>query len=361
MKTYEAMRQVEPDFFVHCGDTIYADSPILPAVQLEDGTTWRNRVTEETQKVAETLQEFRARYLYNLLDDNVRRFSSEVPQVWQWDDHEVLNNWSDSRDLSADSRYAVKDVRLLARRAATAFLEYSPIRRPDARESGRIYRRIARGPLLDVFVLDQRSYRGPNSYNRQTRPGLETTFMGARQLEWLKRELAGSNALWKVVAADMPIGLLVPDGRDDRHREMFDAVANGDGPVLGREFEIAELLSFIKGRRIRNVFWVTADVHYTAAHFYDPLKSRYHDFDPFWEFVSGPLNAGTFGPNALDDTFGPQVIFQRTSPRPNAPPSAGYQFFGQVDVDGRTGEMTVTLKDVSGAALFAKSLGPHDA
>ena len=74
--------------------------------------------------------------------------------------------------------------------------------------------------------------------------------------------------------------------------------------------------------------------------------------------MSGPLNAGTFGPNALDDTFGPQVVYQKTSPTPNAPPSAGLQFFGQVDIDGRTGEMTVALKDIAGARLFVTSLAP---
>ena len=31
------------------------------------------------------LDEFRGRYRYNLLDDNVRRFNAEVPQIWQWD------------------------------------------------------------------------------------------------------------------------------------------------------------------------------------------------------------------------------------------------------------------------------------
>jgi len=31
------------------------------------------------------------------------------------------------------------------------------------------------------------------------------------------------------------------------------------------------------------------------AHFYDPAKAQFTDFDAFWEFVSGPLNAGTFG------------------------------------------------------------------
>ena len=61
--------------------------------------------------------------------------------------------------------------------------------------------------------------------------------------------------------------------------------------------------------RIRNVIWVTGDVHYAAAHHYDPQRARFKEFDPFWEFVAGPLHAGTFGPNELDGTFGPEVRF----------------------------------------------------
>jgi alkaline phosphatase D len=41
---------------------------------------------------------------------------------------------------------------------------------------------------------------------------------------------------------------------------------------------------------------MTADMHYTAAHYYDPNKAVFQDFDPFWEFVSGPLHAGNLGP-----------------------------------------------------------------
>jgi alkaline phosphatase D len=59
--------------------------------------------------------------------------------------------------------------------------------------------------------------------------------------------------------------------------------------------------------KIRNTVWLTADVHYTAAHWYDPSAAKFQQFDPFWEFVSGPIHAGTFGPGELDQTFGPQL------------------------------------------------------
>jgi alkaline phosphatase D len=46
-----------------------------------------------------------------------------------------------------------------------------------------------------------------------------------------------------------------------------------------------------------NTVWLTADVHYAAAHYYNPDKAQFQEFDPFWEFVARPLHAGTFGPN----------------------------------------------------------------
>lgn len=359
MKIYESMRNTQPHFFIHSGDNIYADGPIKEFQNAENGRVWRNIVTPEVSKVAETLDEFRGRYKYNLLDENVRRFNAEVPQIWQWDDHEVVNNWSDAKDLSADSRYTEKNVPLLVARGAHAFLEYAPMRYTGTEESERVYRHIPYGPLLDVFVLDMRSYRGPNTYNRQTEPGPETAFLGAEQIAWLKRKLRESKAVWKVIAADMPLGLNVGDGKDEQGRPRWENSSNGDGPVLGREFEIADILRYIKRERVRNVAWFTADVHYCAAHYYDPNRAQFQDFEPFWEFVSGPLNAGSFGPSTLDNTFGPQVVFQKFPPAPNYSPFAGLQFFGQVDIDGRTAAMTVQLKDIDGKTVYSKELQPQ--
>ena len=357
MKIYEQIRRANPDFFLHCGDTIYADGPIQAQVKLPDGSMWNNLVTEEVSKVAETLNEFRGRYRYNLLDANVRGMAAEVPQVWQWDDHEVVNNWSDAKDLSADARYSEKNVPLLVARATKAFLEYAPLRRgPDA-ESERVYRHLPQGPLLDLFVVDMRSYRGPNSANLQAQESADTAFMGRPQLAWLVDGLKRSKATWKVIAADMPIGLHVPDGKDAQGRDRWEAMANGDdGAPLGRELEVAGLLRAIKRAGIKNLVWLTADVHYTTAHFFDPVKAKFSDFSPFWEFVSGPLNAGSFGPNKVDATFGMQVMYQKGPEVQNTAPSAGLQFFGQVDIDPKTRAMTVTLKDLAGAALFTKTL-----
>jgi alkaline phosphatase D len=359
MKIYEAMRQVEPLFFIHSGDNIYADGVIKASVAAENGQIWTNLVAPEVSKVAETQAEFRGRYKYNLLDANMRRFNAEVPQILQWDDHEVVNNWSDSKDLSADSRYTVKDIPLLIARASKAFHEYAPLRPHDAEESERVYRKISYGKLLDVFVLDMRAYRGPNSANLQTQQSQATAFLGDTQVAWLKDGLKHSHATWKVIAADMPIGLNVSDDFVNNPPQRWEAVANGNnGPAAGRELELAGLFSFIKHEHVNNIVWLTADVHYAAAHYYDPSKAQTKDFAPFWEFVAGPLNAGSFGPNTTDATFGPQVVFSKAPPagQTNLSPFAGLQFFGEVNIDNNSQALTVDLKDINGTTVFSKTL-----
>ena len=72
---------------------------------------------------------------------------------------------------------------------------------------------------------------------------------------------------------------------------------------------------------IDNLVFLTADVHYTAAHHYDPARAAIGDFTPFWEFVSGPLNAGAFPANALDGTFGPDRVFVKAPTQSNVSPA----------------------------------------
>jgi alkaline phosphatase D len=349
------MRAARPDVFIHCGDTIYADQYLPAEIKLDDGGIWKNVVTAAKSKVAETLDEFRGNHQYNLLDEHMRRFNADVSQVVLWDDHEVRDNWYWERDLSTDDRYKVKSAALLASRARRAFQEYQPIA-INGDDPDRIYRTVPYGPLVDIFALDLRSYRGPNSKNRQRTMEDGARILGASQLAALEARLAASRATWKVIASDMPLGVVVPD-----RPSFYEAVANDDpGPPLGRELELADLLRFIRDRRIRNTVWITADVHYCAAHHYDPARATFTDFDPFWEFVAGPLNAGTFPPGTLDPTFGLEARFTGTTAatKPNRPPSDGLQFFGTLTIDARTRALTAKLHNLAGKVLYTVELAP---
>ncbi|MDX6740751.1 alkaline phosphatase D family protein [Actinocorallia sp. A-T 12471] len=344
-RIFAAMAATKPDFFLCSGDWVYSDGPLTATVALPDGTTWKNLMTDEKAKVAETLAEYRGQFRYNLLDAHLRAFNAKVPIVYQWDDHEVRNNWYPGQILD-DDRYTEKRVDVLAARASRAAHEYLPI------TPGRtLYRKLSYGPDLDVFVLDMRSYKNPNTPNLETSgPGL----LGPAQTAWLKRELTASRATWKVIANDLPLGLIVPDGSVDQ-----EGVGNVDsGLPKGREREIADVLRHAHRHRVKGLVFLTADVHYAAAHHYSPNRASFKDFAPFWEFVAGPLNAGTFGPNTLDGTFGPRQEFVKVGPRANASPAEGAQFFGHAHLDPRTKTLTVKLVDLTGKTLYTKSLTP---
>jgi alkaline phosphatase D len=356
LRLYETMARHNPDLFIHSGDMIYADGPLQPEVTLDDGTVWKNVVTPAKSKVAETLDEFRGNFAYNLLDRHARSFNSQVPMIVQWDDHDVMNNWSPNTDPTLRPGYTERSITLLAARAKRAMFEYLPIRsHPD--EAERVYRSYRYGPVAEVFVLDQRSYRAANGANRQDTAGPESRMMGAEQLAWLKQGLATSRATWKIIASDMPLGLLVGDGQVDGV-PAWEAWANGPGAPLGRELELADLLSFVKRQDIKNLVWVTADVHYSAAHYYDPKVAVFKDFNGFWEFVGGPLHAGTFAPNGTDPTFGITRVFNSTSDetKPNRPPSEGLQFFGTLTIDPRTQRLTAALWNLKNDRLWSQEL-----
>ncbi|HEY3575739.1 MAG TPA: alkaline phosphatase D family protein [Arthrobacter sp.] len=355
MRGYAAMLATKPDFFVHSGDTIYADGPIAAQVTEPDGQIWRNLVTEEVSKVAETLEEYRGRHRYNMMDKNIRALYAEVPVIAQWDDHETHNNWYPGQILT-DARYTESRVDVLAARGRQAWQEYQPIAQLSDGSTGfepaRIYRKIPRGPQLDVFCLDMRTLKDPNTDGKET---TLTHILGQEQADWLIREVSKSKATWKVISADLPLGVIVPDGPTAQ-----ESLSNRDtGAPLGKELEIARVLSAFKRNRVKNVVWLTADVHYCAAHHYSPERAAFQDFDPFWEFVGGPINAGSFGPNQMDGTFGPEVVFSRAGAYAGESPRSGEsQYFGHVDL-GEDDVFSVTLRNANGTVIFRKDLNPE--
>ena len=95
--------------------------------------------------------------------------------------------------------------------------------------SSRTSRRSIRARFAQLSRAEQRE--------PAARLGNDSRIMGAAQVSWLTSAARGQRATWKVIANDMPIGLVVRDGP-----EHFEAVANADdGPPLGRELEIAEI------------------------------------------------------------------------------------------------------------------------
>lgn len=356
LRLFKSMKETDPDFLIHLGDRIYADRPLNDSVRLEDGSRWTNIVTPAKSKVAESVDEFRGNYSYNFLDAHYRAFSAAVPMMATWDDHEVTNNWWPGRRLTnrimQRKGYSISRVDELAKNGRQAFFDFTPMRR-DATDPDRLYRKISYGPLVDVFLLDSRSYRSANNTNRQEEPTSGAALLGPQQVAWLKDSLADSKAVWKFIGNPLPIAHV---RRKDRPR--YDKYANRNhGQPRGREFEIASVLSHIQDQRVHNVVWLAADVHYSAATFFDPGRAAFQNFNPFWEFISGPFHTRPGRVRHQDRTFGPDRRFRTpVSDDRNPPPSAGHQYFGHAHIDAGTGNLTVSFRDADNRIIHTQSI-----
>lgn len=103
-----------------------------------------------------------------------------------------------------------------------------------------------------------------------------------------------------------PFGIVTGSGPDD-----YDSFANEDPAILGREFEMEDLLAYISDNNIENVVSISSDVHF-AAHVSmspDRAEGNFTNFKPLEEFVIGPIHAGAFGPNYMDTSFGAEYVF----------------------------------------------------
>lgn len=317
MPSFTALLARRPDLFIHCGDGIYADVPISPQLG-----TWRSFIDPERGAgAAQTLQELRTCWRYARQCREVRAFSAAVPIVATWDDHEVIDNWSPDQIPAA-----------LQQDARRAMHEHLPTLRDPSLP---MYRVVSWGPLVDVFLLDGRGGR------------TRTTMLGDAQASWLARALHASRAAWKIVAMGQPIGESVISF-DAAGMSAWDTWGNQGGAPAGREEELARLLSALKARDVRNVVWISADVHYGAATRFDPARAAFKDFLPFWELIAGPMHAQTFPANPLDDTFGPEREWISAGAEGKGTPQTGEQYMGLLAIDGRTKALTATWIDARG-------------
>jgi alkaline phosphatase D len=141
--------------------------------------------------------------------------------------------------------------------------------------------------------------------------------LGSEQLHWLKQSLMDSSAVWKVISSDVPIS--VPTGANASILGR-DGWANGNetnySSKTGFERELQQLLAFLDDINIKNIVFVTTDVHFPANILYEIDANGDGDKLIFHELISGPLSAFRFGmPGGvplpkLDTTFNPKILYE---------------------------------------------------
>jgi alkaline phosphatase D len=317
---FEKMKELSPAFFIANGDMIYAADKCPVKGPSDD---WKN-IPGNFSGIADpdvnwnNTEQVRDTYLkhwqYNRADPYLQGFLQDTSMYTQWDDHEVINDfgalWPYWNSFNKD-REGYPNI---VNEGREAFFNYSPTDR-NQDDKNRIYRSFNWGPYLDLFILDGRSYRSPNSM--VDTPENNKTLLGSKQLQWLEQNLANSSAAWKVISSDIPIS--VPTGANASILGR-DGWANGNetnfSSKTGFERELQQLLRFLNDNNIQNIVFVTTDVHFPANILYEVDANDDGDKLIFHELISGPLSAFRFGTPGgvpipkLDSTFNPKMLYE---------------------------------------------------
>ncbi|HVE67369.1 MAG TPA: alkaline phosphatase D family protein [Solirubrobacteraceae bacterium] len=353
-QVYRRMMLERNDFNVNLGDTIYSDS---------DGVLGNTTI-------ARTVAQKWAKYRRNIGTTALSRLRGATGFYSHWDDHEFINDFS-----------IPEDGRALYSRGVKAFRDYSPV---TYTSSDGLYRSFRWGRNVEVFMLDERSFRsakasqGTECNNPQTgRPDEaptappekrqlfevvyppmsqpvsqackdrindpSRTFLGQRQFQRFTRAVRGSGARWKVVLNEVPISQIYYrpydrwEGYADERRRLLESLRN-----------------------VRNVVWLTTDVHTVGI-----MDVRFQTFEPggaidtgMDEFIAGPVATQTFADEFTDVTGNPGAIDLFSSVLVKEPPPTGLgspcfnpDVFSYAQVKVTNTAFTVTAKDMNGRVV----------
>jgi alkaline phosphatase D len=391
--TYKAMTGEKNDFNVNLGDTIYSDSGRdlgLPN--------------------ALTLDLKRQRYRQNLGYANLLGLRQNGVVYNQWDDHEFVDDFtrqSQGCDVGSvfSSQYAC-DSAAIYKAGVQAFREYMPVTYTAQNGS---YRSFRWGKNLEIFILDERSFRSLRASEVKDNPaaaeptshvcenpaasgtddpapqipqrirGLfsllyppaanparpeclaalndpQRTMLGSKQYSTFTTAIKNSPAKWKVVMNEVPIMEFGLNPYDDWQ---------------GYEFEREKLLTYLKNN-VKNVAFMTTDFHANWVN--DArIKTFPENGGPVdsgvTEFIAGGVADQTFGTeiDAFTGSANSWKLIDNLYLEKPPPDGPGMQCsnpvtFGYAQVEATAAKLTVVLKDNKGKqmtnSMDGKPCGP---
>jgi phosphodiesterase/alkaline phosphatase D-like protein len=365
-EAFKTMAAENNDFNIDFGDTIYSD-PEVPGAA-----------------TASTVAQKWSYYRKKLALENMQQIRGSAALYNHWDDHEFINDFS-----------IPEDGRPLYDRSVRAFRDYMPV--TYSAKNG-IYRTARWGKNLELFFLDQRSFRSAkasanhvcdNSGSpdlaptapQSTRnffsalvPSLANpvsqacknkindpnrTYLGSHQLQRFISEVKRSTARWKVVMNELPIQqyYALPYDRWE-----------------GYAHERIRLLKALDNANVSRLVFLTTDVHAGLANVVRyrtlsgdvapanapataPTDSPYQDFvigpvgtTPFWQEIDEVT--GTEGSGQLISNLFFKPAATGSSPGGGmgmACAQGGMNSYAEVTVTGST--FKIAYKDENGDTL----------
>jgi alkaline phosphatase D len=337
------------DFNVNLGDTIYSDSEVGGAAP------------------ALTVEQKWAKYRLGLAQPGLRQVRAAASLYSHWDDHEFVNDFS--RAEHGEEIY---------RAGVAAFMDYAPA---SYSETDGLYRTFRWGRNLELFFLDERSFRSakasaggtcnvpagvpdlaptapqpvrdafaalvPSLAQQVSAACLATirdparTLLGARQLDRFLAAVARSTATFKVVVNEVPI-------------QQF--YANPYDRWEGWEPERQRVIEHLRANA-KNVVFLTTDTHATLVG--DVRLSTLEPGGPvnsgILEVVTGPVATNTFA-KEIDNIVrspGSGTVITAAFLKPPPPRGIGMQCASTdtpsyIEVRVTSTALTIAPKDVGG-------------
>jgi alkaline phosphatase D len=286
---YDHIAEMKPDFFLWLGDNVYLREPDWNTRAGIFHRYSHDRAIPELKKLLATTHH------YAILDDH--DFGPNDSDKSFWNKAETL----DAFELFwANPSYGVPGVN-----GVTTFFNWSD---------------------CDFFLLDNRTNRDPNKRMKDHK-----TELGEDQLQWLFDNLVNSYGTFKFI---------VMGGQFLSNSGMFESYTN-----YGFEGERRRIIDFIYEQNIKNVVFLTGDVHFSEI---SVLKQR--GKPTIWDITSSPLNSGVNihgadQPNSL--RIPESVIMERN--------------FALLEITGGKGErkLKVTYFNTQGEKLYEYEIIPE--
>ena len=289
---YGALAQIAKDdsidFVIHLGDFIYetAGDPRFQSLPFED----RKIILPSGGIVALDLEDYRHLYKVYRSDPNLQQAMEQHTFIVTRDDHETANDvyWDYERHTlgAPDHPFTLEEqygndpalLNQLMLDSQQAWIEYIPARvqvrldTTDPHQYLKYYRQVQLGNLVDLFMLDGRTYRtghpcGEGDFFERYLPvgctnwqSDQQTLLGGEQRDWLINGLVGSSARWKLLGNQTYMGCLGVK------------LSNGKMPINvdawdGFDYERNLINNEVALNQIENFVVVTGDLHtYMASH-----------------------------------------------------------------------------------------------
>lgn len=280
---WDVIVRQKPDCFLFIGDNIY-----LP-----------NKLEEFPQKRDEVFKLYCDSYDRQRRMPEMQALLGSTVSFALWDDHDFGGN-------NSDRTWPWKGA------ALEAMNLYFPNQYGACGGKG-CYYKFSWGDI-DVFMTDDRTFRDPNGDPKRK------TFLGEKQLAWLKEGLAGSRASFKLVVCG--------------NQMLADTHPHESWGVQFRP-ERDAFLDWLLEKKITGVIFLSGDRHFAELTRKRDPKGKGRDL---WELTSSPL---------ANDVYKDGPTFE--SPDRVAAYSDGVNF-GVLDFDtvGRSPRVTLRVLDVQG-------------